>query len=353
MGVGSVHDVSLAEARAEAAECRKLLAAGLDPFTERKASRAAAKRTMIFKEAMDACFEAKRHQWRNENHGDQWRMTLLVYAAPLLDKPVDEITSADVLAVLKPIWTTKPETASRVRGRIEMVLDYARARGHISEDKANVARWKGHLDKLLAKRTQLSRGHHKAMPFREVPEFVAKLRHIDTTGARALELIILTAARMNEVLGMTKDEIDWESRVWTVPPSRIKSARPQGVPLVPRALEIIQEASAASDSDYVFGGHRHGRPVSPTALTMTLKGLEANATCHRFRSSFADWRGDATNFSRELAEAALAHIIGDQTEAAYRRGDALERRREMMTAWGNFIDRPMGEHGRVVSFGRY
>jgi len=352
MGLGSVSDVSLAEARAEAVECRKLLAAGRDPFTERKASRAAAKQAMTFGEAATACFEAKRHQWRNEKHGDQWRMTLDVYAASLHEKPVDTITTADILAILKPIWTTKPETASRVRGRVEMVLDYARALGHISEDKANVARWKGHLDKLLAKRTRLSRGHYKAMPFREVPEFVAKLRDIDTTGARALELIILTAARMNEVLGMTQDEIDWERRIWTVPATRIKSARPHRVPLVDRALEIVREASAASDGHYVFGGHRHGRPVSPTAVTMTLKRLEADATCHGFRSAFADWRGDATRFSRELAEAALAHIIGDQTEAAYRRGDALEWRREMMTAWADFIARPIDERGRVVSFSR-
>jgi integrase len=352
MGLGSVSDVSLAEARAEAAECRKLLAAGRDPFAKRKASRAAAKQAMTFGEAATACFEAKRHQWRNEKHGDQWRMTLDVYAAPLHEKPVDTITTADILAILKPIWTTKPETASRVRGRVEMVLDYARALGHISEDKANVARWKGHLDKLLAKRTRLSRGHLKAMPFREVPEFVAKLRDIDTTGARAVELIILTAARMNEVLGMTKDEIDWERRIWTVPATRIKSARPHRVPLVDRALEIVREASAASDGHYVFGGHRHRRPVSPTAVTMTLKRLEADATCHGFRSSFADWRGDATRFSRELAEAALAHIVGDQTEAAYRRGDALERRREMMEAWTAFIDRPIGERGEVLQLSR-
>ena len=229
-----------------------------------------------------------------------------------------------------------------------MVLDYARALGHINEDKANVARWKGHLDKLLAKRTRLSRGHHKAMPFAEVPEFVAKLRGLDTSGARALEFIILTAARMGEVLGIKKNEIDWERRVWTVPPSRIKSARPHRVPLVDRALEIIREASAASDSDFVFGGHRHGRSVSPTAVTMTLKRLEADATCHGFRSAFADWRGDATRYPRELAEAALAHIIGDQTEAAYRRGDALERRREMMEAWASYCSQPSAERGKVL-----
>jgi integrase len=352
MGLGSVRDVSLAQARAKAAEARKLLAAGQDPLVARRASEAAAKQAMTFGGAATACFEAKRHQWRNEKHGDQWRMTLDVYAAPLHDKPVDTITTADILAILKPIWTTKPETAFRVKGRIEMVLDYARALGHISEDKANVARWKGHLDKLLAKRARLSRGHHKAMPFAEVPEFVARLRGLDTSGARALEFIILTAARMGEVLGMTKDEIDWERRVWTVPATRIKSARPHRVPLVDRALEIVREASAASDGHYVFGGHRHGRPVSPTAVTMTLKRLEADATCHGFRSSFADWRGDATRYPRELAEAALAHIIGDQTEAAYRRGDALERRREMMEAWAAFIDRPIGERGEVLQFSR-
>ena len=181
------------------------------------------------------------------------------------------------------------------------------------------------MDKLLAKRTRLSRGHHRAMPFREVPEFVAKLRDIDTTGTRALELIILTAARMNEVLRMTKGEVDLDAKVWTVPATRIKSARAhQGLPLVPRAVEIIREASAASNSDYIFGGHRHGRPLSPTAVTMTLKRLAADATVHGFRSSFADWRGDATHFSRELAEAALAHLIGDEVERAYRRGDALQ-----------------------------
>jgi len=352
LGLGSARDVSLGEARERAAEARKLLAAGEDPLAARRASEAAVAKAMTFREDMEACFEAKRHQWRNKKHGDQWRMTLDVYATRLLDMQPAEITTADVLAVLKPIWQTKPATAARLRGRIEMVLDYARALGHINEDKANVARWKNHLDALLAKRTRLSRGHHKAMPFREVPELVARLRDIDTTGTRALELIILTAARMNEVLRMTKGEVDLDAKVWTVPATRIKSARAHRVPLVPRAVEIIREASAASNSDYIFGGHRHGRPLSPTAVTMTLKRLAADATVHGFRSSFADWRGDATHFSRELAEAALAHLIGDEVERAYRRGDALERRREMMEEWTAFIDRPLGERGEVLQFSR-
>src|SRR5271166_119658 len=338
MGLGPACDVSLAEARARASAARKLLADGLDPIAVRRASEAAAKRAMTFSEVADDLIASKGPQWRSEKHKAQWRMTLDVYAASLRDKLPAEITTADVLAVLKPIWQSRPETASRLRGRIEIVLDAARALGHISEDKANVARWRGHLDRLLATRTRLSRGHHKALPFAEVPAFVAKLRAIDTTGARAIELIILTVARMGEALGMTKDEIDWERKIWTVPATRIKAGRPHRVPLVGRALEIIRGCATASDSHYVFPGHRHGRPLSHRSVELTLRTLEADATCHGFRSSFADWRGDATRFPRELAEAALAHVIGDQTEAAYRRGDALERRREMMNGWARYCE---------------
>lgn len=343
MGLGAARDVSLAEARAKASEARKRLASGEDPLAARRASATAAKAAMTFGEAADALIAAKRPQWRNQKHGDQWQSSLDTYAAALRYRPVDEIATADILAVLAPIWSTKTATAFRVRGRLELVLDYAQALGRIGEDKANPARWKGHLDKLLAKRARLSRGHHAAMPFAEVPAFVTELRAIDTTAARALEFIVLTAARMGEVLGMTKDEIDLEARVWTVPAVRIKSGRPHRVPLTERAMQIVREASAVSTGDYVFGGYRHRRPVSATALTMTLKGLSPDATVHGFRSSFRDWAGDATTFPRELAEAALAHVVGDQTEAAYRRGDALERRREMMTAWANFIGSIGGE----------
>jgi len=352
MGLGPASDVSLITAREKAASARRVLLEGKDPLAARRASEAAVAKAMTFGEAADGYFEAKQREWRNAKHRRQWRMTLDAYAALLRDKPPAEITTADVLGVLKPLWQSRPETAARLRGRIEMILDYARALGHIDEDRANPARWRGHLDKLLAKRPRLSRGHHKAMPFAEVPAFVATLRGVDTIVAYALEFIILTGARIGEVLGMTKDEVDFAAMVWTVPPSRIKSGRAHRVPLVPRALEIIRDASAASDSDFVFAGHRRGRPLSATAVTMTLKRLEAGATIHGFRSSFRDWAGDATRFPREIAEAALAHIVGDQVEEAYRRGDALERRREMMEAWANFIERPIGERGEVLQFSR-
>ena len=228
-------------------------------------------------------------------------------------------------------------------GRIEMVLDAARALGHIDEDRANVARWRGHLDRLLAKRTRLSRGHHAAMPYAEVPGFVDKLRAIDTTGARAIELIVLTAARLGEVLSMKKDEVDQHAAVWTVPAPKIKAGRPHRVPLVDRALQIIRECAATSDDDFIFPGQRPGRPLSNRAVELTMKKLTADATLHGFRSSFRDWVGDATRYPRELADSALAHAVGDQTEAAYRRSDALERRREMMIAWANFIDRTGGD----------
>ena len=243
-------------------------------------------------------------------------MTLRVYAAPLHDMSPAEITTADVLAVLKPIWTTKPETASRVRGRIEMVLDYARALGHISEDKANVARWKGHLDNLLAKRSVSLAGIIGRCRSAEFPEFVAKLRDIDTTGTRALELIILTAARIER--GSAHDEKRGRSRRRALDRTSDKNqiGRAHRVPLVARAIEIIREASAASNSDYhLRRPSPRAAPVSPRLSTMPLKRLAADVTVHGFRSSFADWRGDATHFSRELAEAALAHLIGDEVDA--------------------------------------
>ena len=349
MGLGPSPAVTLAEARAKGAEARKLLAGGKDPLQVRRASEAAVAKAMTFGEIAADLIASKGSQWRSEKHKAQWRMTLDVYAARLLDMQPAEIATADVLAVLKPLWQSRPETASRLRGRIEMVLDAARALGHIDEDRANVARWRGHLDRLLAKRTRLSRGHHAAMPYAEVPGFVDKLRAIDTTGARAIELIVLTAARLGEVLSMKKDEVDQHAAVWTVPAPKIKAGRPHRVPLVDRALQIIRECAATSDDDFIFPGQRPGRPLSNRAVELTMKKLTADATLHGFRSSFRDWVGDATRYPRELAESALAHAVGDQTEAAYRRSDALERRREMMIAWANFIDRTGGD---VLQFPR-
>ena len=343
MGCGGARDTTLGEARARAAQARKLLARGEDPLAARRASETAAKGVPSFGEVADSLIASMRSGWRNRKQGDQWRSSLDQHARVLRDMPVDAIETVDVMAVLRPVWTEKPETGSRLRGRIERVLNAAKAKGYRSGE--NPAAWRGHLENLLPKRQKLTRGHHAALPYNQTPEFVVKLRAVDTTAARALELVILTASRLNEVLGMKKDEVDIERRLWVVPPTRIKSGKPHRVPLCDRAIEIVKEASA----DYVFAGERRGRPVSQTAVTVTLKRIAPDVTIHGFRSSFRDWAGDRTAFPRELAEAALAHVVGDAVEQAYRRGDALERRREMMEAWSAFIDRTSGE---VLQFSR-
>ena len=271
-------------------------------------------------------------------------MTLETYAAPLRSKPVNQITTEDVLEVLQPIWTSKAETASRVRGRIEKILDAAKAKG--LREGENPARWRGHLDHLLPKRQLLQRGHHAAMPWQEVPEFVAQLRNSPSMAALALEFVILTAARSGEVLRSFRDgevvgaswgEIDRQAKVWTIPAKRMKAGREHRVPLSDRALAILGEAEKARRGKFIFPGQRGDQPLSDMALTMLLRRMNVtDATVHGFRSSFRDWAGEATNFPREIAEAALAHTVGDKVERAYRRGDALERRRELMEAWASF-----------------
>jgi integrase len=241
-----------------------------------------------------------------------------------------------VLSVLKPLWIRAPETASRLRGRIEAVLDAAKAKGLIGRNEANPARWRGHLDKLLPKRAKLTRGHHAAMPYSDVPAFTAALRERPATAARALEFCILTAARSSEVLAARWDEIDFEAKVWTVRPERTKAAREHRVPLSDRAVAILREMEDLQTSAYVFPGQRAGRPLSNMAFEMLLRRVSSPYTAHGFRSSFRDWAGNETQFPRELAEHALAHVIGDKAEQAYRRSDALMRRRELMDAWANF-----------------
>ena len=343
MGLGSAENIGLAEARAARDKWRSELKAGRDPIEARARERVTVPAgAPTFGEASDAYIEAHAQSWRNAKHVDQWRMTLLVYAKPIRSKPVNQIATADILAVLKPIWQAKPETASRVRGRIEMVLDAARANEHIDEQRANPARWKGHLDKLLPKRTRLSRGHHAAMPFAQVREFIATLRLTSTVAARALEFTILTAARTGETIGATWPEIDWEGRSWTAPAKRMKAGREHRVPLCARALAILEEMKTVRSSDFIFPGRRPKRPMSNMAFEMMMRRAKLEATAHGFRSSFRDWAGEATSFARELAEAALAHRVGDETELAYRRGDALERRRVLMDAWAAFLE-PVGE----------
>lgn len=335
MGLGGLKAVTLARARELAGEARANLQAGVDPIGAKNSTPVA---VPTFGEEADDFIVAMGPQFRNAKHLDQWKMTLKIYAAPLRAKRVDEVTTADVLEVLKPIWLTKPETAARLRGRIERVLDAAKARGHRSGE--NPALWRGHLDKLLPKRRKLSRGHHAAMPYGDVPAFVADLRKREAMAARALEFTILTAARSGETFGATWKEIDFDAALWTVPAERMKAGREHRVPLTPRAVEILNElAGLGANSDaHMFPGQREGRPLSTMAMDMILRRMKVDFTVHGFRSSFRDWAGEETAFPRDVAEAALAHVVGDQTERAYRRGDALEKRRKLMAAWADFCE---------------
>ena len=332
MGLGGASVVTLARAREKAAQARVMLSEGINPLEAKRASRA----VPTFGEMADQLVADLGPQWRNEKHRAQWVATLEKDAARLRPVAVDKVETADVLAVLKPIWSLKPETASRLRGRIERVLDAAKAKGF--REGENPARWRGHLDHLLPKRQKLTRGHHAAMPFSEVPAFIVELRKREAVAALALEFAILTAARSGEVRGATWSEIDMETQVWTVPAPRMKMGVEHRVPLSSRAVEILAEAKALSSGlpDAIVFPSTKGTALSDAAFDRLLKrmgGAAAGVTPHGFRSSFRDWAGEVSTFPREVAEAALAHAVGDTTERAYRRGDALEKRREMMELW--------------------
>jgi integrase len=341
LGLGSADVVSLAEARQAAHEARKLSKAGISPVAEKqrvKKAEAAAKAKPTFGKIADALIATKQSESRNERHRAQWRQTLQVDAAALYPIPVDQIDTQAVLAVLTPLWQAKPETASRLRGRIEAVLNAAKAKKHRSGE--NPATWRHHLEYLLPKRQKID-SHHAALPYDDVPAFVAKLRAIDSVAALALEFCILTAARSGEVLGARWSEIDIAAKVWTVPAERMKTAKEHRVPLADRALEILEKLSKARVDEFVFPGAIRGRSVSATAMRNCVSRLAADgATIHGFRSSFRDWCGEETHYPREIAEAALAHVTGDQVERAYRRGDALEKRRSLMQAWAAYLTAP-------------
>jgi integrase len=343
MGLGSIRDVPLARARTLAFEARQHLASGRDPLAAREKPA-----SMTFGDAATALVESMSPSWRNAKHRAQWTMTLTVYGAPLAGLAVADITTGDVLGVLKPLWLKKPETASRLRGRIERTLDFAKARGMRSGE--NPARWRGHLDALLPKRPKLTRGHHKALPFADVPAFVAKLRERQGPAPAALEFAILTAARSGEVFGATWDEIDLDGRIWTVPAARMKAGREHRVPLTDRAVTILKTMLKLRTSEFVFPGMKADRPLSVMALEMVLRRMKVDATVHGFRSAFRDWTGESTAFPREIAEAALAHLVGDAVERAYRRGDALEKRRALMEAWEGYC--AVNRSAKVVAFAK-
>jgi integrase len=347
LGPAGKHFVTLKTAREKAAEARALIKAGRDPLDEWR--KPEAEEGPTFGAAADTYLAAHLGSFRNDKHKAQWRMTLTSYCDPLRAVPVDQIDTEDVLAVLQPLWVRAPETASRLRGRIEAVLDAARARGSIAQNQANPARWRGHLDKLLPKRARLTRGHHAAMPYAEVPEFVAELRGRKATAARALEFTILTAARSGETLAVRWDEIDFAAKVWTVPGERTKAARAHRIPLADRAIVILKEMVAGRTSDYVFPGVKPGRPLSGMAFEMLLRRFKSPYTAHGFRSAFRDWAGNETNFPREVAEHALAHVIGDKAEQAYRRSDALARRRQLMNSWARHCEGEAGDNVLTLS----
>jgi integrase len=344
MGLGSARVVTLARARELASQARARLAERINPMSARMALKGS-----TFGECADKVIEAMRPSWRNEKHAAQWEMTLRDYAAPLRRLPVDMITTNDVHSVLKPLWSEKPETASRLRGRIERVLDAAKAQGLRSGE--NPARWRGHLDQLLPKRQRLTRGHHAAMGYVDVPTFITDLQSRQGIAALALEFAILTASRSGEVLGAKWSEFDLQRAVWTVPASRMKAGREHRVPLSRRALKILKILYEAPDGDFVFSSQVSSKPLSGAALRKVLYRMKLeDVTVHGFRSAFRDWAAECTNFTNEVCEAALAHAIENKVEAAYRRGDLFEKRRKLMEAWAAYCSAPKSD--TVVAFRR-
>jgi integrase len=337
-GFGPVSTVTLAEAREKAREWRNRLLDGVDPLAAKQASRAAARSAIAaaakrrtFGECAVDFIKSKSGEWRSGKHKAQWTSTLTQHCAPIWHLPVDAIDTAAVLSVLKPVWQEIPETASRVRGRIESVLDFAKAHGLRSGE--NPAAWRGHIALILPKRQKFSKGHHAAMAYCDVPEFISKLRETESIPALALEFLILTAARSGEALGARWAEIDLATKTWTIPAPRMKSGVEHRVPLSPRAMAILESLIKYRSGDFVFPGHRIGCPIGATSVRNECHGA---VTIHGFRSSFRDWAGNETSFPREVAEHALAHATGDATEQAYRRGDALEKRRQLMEAWASY-----------------
>jgi integrase len=347
MGLGPLHTIGLSEARQKAAEARRLLLDGKDPLAARRASRAAQKAAMTFRELAVDYVKSHAPGWRSSKHLRQWESTLATYAYPVIgDMAPDAIETADVLRVLKPIWVETPVSASRLRNRIELILDAAKAKGLRSGE--NPAAWRGHLDKLLPARSKVRPVvHHPAMPYAKVAALVAALRDEDGGAARALQFLILTATRSGETLGATWDEVDLEQKLWTIPAERMKALREHRIPLSDPALAILTEMAAIRSSDFVFPGRLHGRPLSGEAMKHVLRrlGLEG-VTVHGFRSAFRDFAGNETNVAREVAEAALAHAVGDATETAYRRDDALDKRRRLMDAWAAYCS----GRGQVILF---
>jgi integrase len=351
MGLGGYPDVTLAKARENAREARDMIRRGVDPIETAKAARSAlrasAARVITFKEAAEAYMTSQEAGWKSPKHRGQWAATLETYAYPHLGTlGVADVELPHVLQVLEPIWTTKTETASRVRGRMEMILDWATAREYRSGP--NPARWRGHLDKMLAKRSKVAKvTHHPALPIDGMGPFMTRLRAAEGMGARALEFAILTASRSGEVRGARWPEIDLAGRVWIVPPDRMKAGREHRVPLSDAAVTLLEKLPKMAGTDLVFPAPRGGQ-LSDMTLSAVLRRMEIAAVPHGFRSTFRDWVAERTAYPHEAAELALAHAVGNKVEAAYRRGDMFAKRLRMMDDWAAFIAKPAGG-GEVVS----
>jgi integrase len=348
----------LQEARAKALDARRLRHEGTDPIEARRATRMRARldaaKAITFRECAESYIASHRAGWRNGKHAAQWEATLATYAEPVVGAlPMQAIDTALVLKVLEPIWTTKPETAGRVRGRVESILDWAKVRGY--REGENPARWRGHLDKLLPARGKVRRvQHHAAMPYADLPGFVLELHEQEGIAARALEFTILTGARTSETILARWGELDLLDKTWTVPAGHMKAGKEHRVPLSARALAILEDMRAYrhADNGFVFPGGKTGKPLSNMAFLMLLRRMGYdNLTAHGFRATFKTWASERTTFQNEIIEAALAHAIGSKVEQAYQRGDLFEKRRRLMSAWAGYCINGKGA-GEVVSIAR-
>jgi integrase len=360
MGLGPLALYGLQDARAKALDARRKRHEGIDPIDARRAERArqrlTAAKAVTFKQCADAYIASHRAGWRNGKHAGQWGSTLSTYAYPVIGPlPVQAIDTGLVLKVLEPIWRTKPETAGRVRGRMENILDFAKVRGY--REGENPARWRRHLDKLLPAQSKVRQvEHHAALAYAELPAFLASLRGQEGIAARALEFAILTAARTGEVIGARWNEIDLLDKTWTVPATRMKAHKEHRVPLSARALAILDEMHplrhAEAGEAYVFPGGKPGKPLSNMAFLMLLRRMgRADLTAHGFRATFKTWASERTSFQNEIVEASLAHVIGGKVEQAYRRGDMFDKRRRLMQQWATFCTTLLagGGQNKIVS----
>jgi integrase len=344
-GLGPVHAFNLKEARLRARKVRQLLADGVDPIDNRRAERAAraleAAKAMTFKQCAEAYIAANEGAWKNAKHAAQWASTLKTYVYPHIGHlAVADVDTGLVLKCIEPIWRDKTETASRVRGRVESILDWATVRKYRTGD--NPARWLGHLEHVLPSKGKLAKvNHHAALPYAELPDFIRRLREREGMAARALELAILTAARTGEIIGARWDEIDLDDKVWTIPAGRMKGGREHKVPLSERAIQLLRALPTEEGNPHIFIGPRPGSGLSNMSMTAVLRRMgHGDITVHGMRSSFRDWAAERTNYPNHVVEMALAHAVADKVEAAYRRGDLLKKRFALAEAWAKFCASP-------------